>query len=81
MGEEFTPHTASESLQREKPKLDAKDKKLLSAISFNARLSPSCLGKIVGISKDSVRYRLKKLRENFIIVKNITIVNHYALGF
>ena len=44
-----------------KIKLDSKDRKIISALSVNAKLSPTYIGKVVGLSKDSVRYRIKKM--------------------
>ncbi|MCH7568019.1 MAG: AsnC family transcriptional regulator [Nanoarchaeota archaeon] len=68
------------SERRPQISLDKKDRKLISALSINARLPPTELGKIVGLSKDSVRYRIKKLKEKGVIRDYALIVNPYALG-
>jgi len=69
-------------LSEKKPEvsLDKKDRKLISALSLNARLPPTELGKIIGLSKDSVRYRLKRLKEKGVIRDQALIVNPYVLG-
>ncbi len=61
-------------------KLDVKDKKLLSALSINVRLTPTYLGSLIGLSKDSVRYRIKKLQSEGIILGNALVINPFALG-
>ena len=55
--------------------LDLKDKKLLVALSQNSRASHNQLGKAVGISKSAVPYRIKRLREEGIIRRFMTVVN------
>lgn len=57
--------------------LDNTDEKLLSALSHNARLPYSRLARIVNLSKDGVRYRLKKLTEHSVILGNAVIINPF----
>ena len=42
-------------------KLDAKDKKIISALMENARYSIAEIAKKTGLRRDSVIYRIKKL--------------------
>ncbi len=48
-------------------KLDLRDRKILSEIELNARLSNSEIGKRLGVSKQVIDYRLRKLEKNNII--------------
>ncbi len=61
--------------------LDLKDKKLLVALSQNSRASHTQLGKAVGISKSAIPYRIKRLREEGIIRRFLTVVNLSAVGY
>ncbi len=61
--------------------LDLKDQKLLSAITQNSRLAPTFLGKLVNLSKDGVRYRLKKLKDSRLILGSLLVVNPFAFGY
>ncbi|MAE42227.1 hypothetical protein CMO93_00525 [Candidatus Woesearchaeota archaeon] len=58
-------------------KIDVKDKKILAALAKNSRISPTHLSKIVGLSKDAIRYRIQKLKEKDVIRKNLLIVNPF----
>ncbi len=60
---------------------DLKDKKLLVALSQNSRASNNQLGKAVGISKSAVPYRIKRLREDGIIRRFLTVINLSAAGY
>ncbi len=60
---------------------DAIDRKLLSALSVNVRFTPSFLGKLVHLSKDGIRYRIKKFFESHTILGTAVIVNPFAIGF
>src|SRR3989344_6493362 len=59
--------------------LDLKDKKLLWALSQDARLSRSQLAKQLGLSKNAVTYRIERLQREGIIEKFIAIINIGAL--
>lgn len=61
--------------------LDLKDKKLLVALSQNSRASHAQLGKAVGISKSAIPYRIKRLRDEGIIRRFLTVVNLSAVGY
>jgi Lrp/AsnC family transcriptional regulator for asnA, asnC and gidA len=62
-------------------KLDLKDRKILYHLDLDSRQSFSQLGKKVGLHKDVVAYRVKKLQEKGIIEFFKTEYNEYKLGF
>ena len=59
--------------------IDLKDKKLLYALSQDARLPHSQLAKQLGLSKNAVTYRIKRLQREHIIEKFIAVINIGAL--
>lgn len=61
--------------------LDLKDKKLLYDISKNARLPASFLAKHIGLSKDSILYRIKRFEERKIINSTRIIIDASLLGY
>jgi len=62
-------------------KIDLKDRKILYELDLNSRLSISQLSKKVGLHKNAVRYRIKRL-ENLNVINNYyTIVDSYKLGY
>ena len=62
-------------------KLDVKDRKILYELDLDSRQSFSQLGKKVGLHKDVVAYRVKKLQEKGIIKIFYTETNGYKLGY
>jgi len=62
-------------------KIDTKDKKILFQLTLNSRQSYNQIAKKVGLTKDVVAYRIKKLQENGVIINFFANVNPYALGF
>ena len=60
--------------------LDLKDKKLLSEIEMNARISHTSLAKKVGLSKQVVKYRIERLEKDNIIQGYNTIIDSNKLG-
>jgi len=62
-------------------KLDVKDRKILYELDIDSRQSFAQLGKKVGLHKDVVAYRVKKLQEKGIFKKFYTEVNGYHLGY
>jgi Lrp/AsnC family leucine-responsive transcriptional regulator len=62
-------------------KLDLKDKKILFHLDLNSRQSFSQIGKKVGLHKDVVAYRVKKLQEKGIIIGYSTVVDYSKLGY
>ncbi len=62
-------------------KLDAKDKKILCMLAQDGREHLSKIAKEVRLSKDSIRYRLRKLRQNGVIVKYYPTVDLTKVGY
>jgi Lrp/AsnC family leucine-responsive transcriptional regulator len=61
--------------------LDVKDKKILFYLLQNSRQSLKSIGKKVGISKELVSYRIKRLIKNKIILNFSIIINFERLGY
>ena len=61
--------------------LDLKDRKILYELDLDSRQSFRSLGKKVGLSKDMVASRIKKLQENGIIQGFYTIISPMGIGF
>lgn len=61
--------------------LDLKDKKILYQLDIDCRQTNSEIGKKVGLSKQVVDYRIKRLLEDEIITRFATVVDTYKLGF
>ena len=57
--------------------LDLKDRKILYHLDINSRQSFSQLGKKVGLHKDVVAYRVKKLQEKGVIKCFYTEIDDY----
>lgn len=62
-------------------KIDLKDKKLIVALSRNARESHTQFGKLIGISKSAVPYRIKRLEKEGIIKRFLPVINLSAIGY
>ena len=62
-------------------KLDLKDRKLLYELDTNSRQSYQQIGKKIGLSKDSVIYRIKQLEEQGIINQFHTVIDVGKLGY
>jgi len=62
-------------------KLDAKDKKILAQLDMDARQSNTTIAKKVGLSREVVAYRLKKLSETHVIDGYYTVINCCKLGY
>jgi Lrp/AsnC family leucine-responsive transcriptional regulator len=60
---------------------DKKDKKILYELDVNSRQSFHDIAKKVGLSKDAVIYRVKKLEEEGIIQHYQTLINLGMLGY
>ena len=62
-------------------KIDKKDRLILNELNYNCRESNTKIGKIVGLSRDSVAYRINNLEKEGII-ENYTIeINYEELGY
>lgn len=62
-------------------KLDLKDRKILYQLDLDSRQSLTQIGKKVGLKKDVVSYRVKKLEESGIIQNYFTVIDSYKLGY
>ena len=62
-------------------KIDKKDKKIIYQMRNNCRLSYSQIGKKVGLHKDVVAYRVKRLQDLGIIKGFYTFYNPKKLWF
>lgn len=62
-------------------KLDLKDRKILYELDFNSRESFRAIGRKVGLSKDVVVSRVKKLQEMGIIRSFVTEFDYLKLGY
>ncbi|MFH1101724.1 MAG: AsnC family transcriptional regulator [Methanobacteriota archaeon] len=62
-------------------KIDLKDRKILYELDLNCRQSNAQIGKKVGLSKDVVAYRIKKMDDEGIITCYWTAINTYKLGY
>ncbi|MDA3836514.1 MAG: winged helix-turn-helix transcriptional regulator [Nanoarchaeota archaeon] len=61
--------------------LNLKDRKILLELDRNARATNAEIAKKIGLSKDSVGYRIKQLEKNKIISGYRTIINTSKLGY
>ena len=62
-------------------KFDLKDRKILYELDYNSRQSFRSIGRKVGLSKDSVTSRVKKLQEIGIIKEFVTEFDYLKLGY
>lgn len=60
--------------------MDAIDKKIIAALTKNARMSMAGLAEKIGLSKTPTQMRVKKLERDRIILGYHTRVNHEKLG-
>ena len=67
-------------MNQESPKLDLKDKKLLTYLEMDARISHSELAKKLKTSKQVVKYRIEKLEKQGIIQGYFALVDIAKLG-
>jgi len=62
-------------------KLDGKDKKILKALDQNARLSIANISRKTGIQRDSVLYRINKMKKEGVIKFFHTALDPVILGY
>jgi len=62
-------------------KMDLKNRKILYHLDLNSRQSFSQVGKKVGLHKDVVANRVKRLQEKGIIVRFNTLIDYFKLGY
>ena len=61
-------------------KLDKKDRRILYELDLNSRASFSRIAKRVGLSKETVGYRIKRLSESGVIKRFHTVISPNKLG-
>ncbi|MBI5884808.1 AsnC family transcriptional regulator [archaeon] len=61
--------------------LDLKDRRVLFELDVDSRQPVSRLARKAGLSKEVAAYRMRKLADEGIITKFLTIINGYKLGF
>jgi len=61
--------------------IDVKDRKILYQLDLNCRQSNTQIGKKVGLSKQVVDYRIKRMENEGIIRNYYTVVDSYKLGY
>ncbi len=66
--------------QRDRVKLDEKDKKILEQLQLNARQSIAEIAKKTKLPRDVVVYRIKKLETSKVIRAHHTMLDPIALG-
>ena len=62
-------------------KIDVKDRKILYELDFDSRQPFSKIGKKVGLHKNVVIYRIKRLQERGIIRNFYTVIDSFKLGY
>jgi Lrp/AsnC family leucine-responsive transcriptional regulator len=62
-------------------KIDLKDRKILYQLDLNSRQSLTQIGKNVGLKKDIVSYRIKRLQDEGVIKNYWTVINTFKLGY
>jgi len=62
-------------------KIDLKDRRILYQLDLNSRQSLTQVGKKVGLKKDVVSYRIKKLEDEGVIKSYWTLIDTYKLGY
>src|SRR5512136_1676871 len=62
-------------------KIDLKDRKILYELDLNCRQSNTQIGKKVGLKKDVVAYRIKRMQDEGVIKNFWTAINTFNLGY
>ena len=62
-------------------KVDLKDKKILYELNYDSRQSLSQIGKKVGLHKNVVLYRIKRLKRTGVIRYFYTVIDSFKLGY
>jgi DNA-binding Lrp family transcriptional regulator len=61
--------------------IDLKDRKILHELDLNSRQSNTQIGKKVGLKKDVVSYRIKRMQDEGVINNFWTAINTFKLGY
>jgi len=70
-----------DELTNSKIKIDLKDRKILTLLDENSRLSNSQIAKKVGLSKPAVEYRLNRFEKNNLILSHYVVIDFTKLGY
>jgi len=62
-------------------RLDMIDRKILSELDINARISYSELGNKIRVAKETVKYRIEQLEKNRVIEGYYTVLNNAKIGY
>ena len=62
-------------------KIDLKDRRILYQLDLDSRQSLTQIGKKVGLKKDVVSYRIKRMQEEGVIKNYYTVIDAYKLGY
>jgi len=62
-------------------KIDLKDRRILHELDYDSRQSFSMIGKKVGLHKNVVNYRIKRLQEKGVIENFYTVIDTFKLGY
>ena len=62
-------------------KIDLKDRKILYELDLNCRQTNTQIGKKVGLKKDVVAYRIKRLQDEGVLTCFWTAINTFKLGY
>ncbi|BCS93597.1 HTH-type transcriptional regulator Ptr2 [Metallosphaera sp. J1] len=62
-------------------KLDEVDMKILERLRYNAKFTLTVLSKELGMPVSTIRYRIKKLEENRIILGYVPLIDRANLGY
>lgn len=61
--------------------IDKKDRRILYELDRNARKSISQIGKTIGLSKNTVNYRITRMEKLGIIKNYYAVINSYKIGY
>ena len=70
-----------EEFEKSKVILHKNDKKILSFLCYNVRLPVTKIAKLLGMSRQSVEYRIKIMEKNGLIVGSRTVINIGKMGY
>ncbi len=62
-------------------KIDLKDRKILYELDLNCRQSNTQIGKKVGLTRDVVAYRIKRMQDEGVIQYFSTVIDAFKLGY
>jgi DNA-binding Lrp family transcriptional regulator len=71
----------TDKVEKTRVLIDKKDIKILSLLCFNVRLPLNKIATLVGLSRNSVDYRIKIMEQKHLITGTRTVINIKKLGF